>query len=73
MIAQIKGTKNGYQLDQNSTAYQWNELFEAQDNIRCLICNARTATKFRPGILTPNIITINNKIPDDAVYFNGVW
>ena len=73
MIHRIEGTKNGYQLDETSTNDQWVKVCEDFGKVRCIICNRFTSQFFHTGLFSNNIVTVNNKLPDYAVYLNGVF
>lgn len=73
MITKIEGTRNGYLIDETSTGEEWNKIYSSYDNVRCIICNSNMFNNFRRGLLSNDIRVLNNKIPDNVVYINGVY
>lgn len=74
-IKLVEGTNFGIDIS-NCSNQEWEvfqkEFIEKESSIRCLICNSNTAKRFRLGLFCNNIITINNKVPDETVYINHV-
>lgn len=73
MIEKLEDKKNGYRLTPTST----NDDFRYAKNsfgkkVNCIIVNKRMARYFKPSIMGSNIITVNNKVPDNVFYFNSV-
>lgn len=75
MIHKLEGTKNGYVIDDTSTAEGFEDLEEIckqYEKTTCIICNAKTKQeRFRVRLLGRDIITVNNKVPDDVFFLNG--
>ncbi len=72
MIEKMEGCIYGYHLV-DTTNEEWRALvekFEEKEKVRCVICNATMRSRFRIGLLGQNILTINNKVPDDVVFLN---
>lgn len=76
MIYKAEGYKNGFKFDKSTTDADLQEAlrpYKDSRNLHCLICNANTMKQFKVGILSDNIITINNKIADDCFFVNGCY
>ena len=72
MIEKIPGKKNGWKFDQ-LTNEEWKSVASyAMKNggVRCLIINDKTSKLFGVGLTGRNIITVNNNVPDNELYFN---
>lgn len=66
----VDGSKNGYFLGPDTTNEEFKRILMPRSPIRCVIMNSKTSQRFRVGLLGQNIITINNKVPDDCIYIN---
>lgn len=73
MIIKDNNFKNKYILDDSSTNDDLKQVLESYDKVNCLICNKNTGKRFTVGIFGQSIITLNNKIPDNVVFVNGVY
>ena len=75
MIYKDAQFKNKFQLTESSTTAELRDICRTYKNLRCLICNAKTAERFdrNPISFTPLPITINNKVADDVIYINGIF
>lgn len=71
-MTRIEGTKNGWRILPDTDNDKWNAACEEHHPVKCVICNANTAKRFRVRLLGSNIITVNNKLADDIVYFNRI-
>ena len=73
MIQKIEGKKNGYQLTATSTNDEFKETIRSfGKKVTCIIVNKRMARYLKPSIMGANIITVNNKVPDNVYYLNSV-
>lgn len=73
MIEKLEDKKNGYRLTTTSTNDDLRYVKTTfGKKINCIIVNKRMARFFRPSIMGANIITVNNKVPDNVFYFNSV-
>lgn len=72
MINKIKDKKNGYILTDDSTNEEFQKIQARYKKINCIILNKNTRKRIRLGLISNNIITINNKLPDNVFYINGV-
>ena len=72
MIGRVEGKKNGYIITETTNSDDIHEINESYEHIRVMICNSKTAKRFRPHFFNPLPMTINNKIPDDVFYINSV-
>ena len=70
MINRIKDTKHGYILAEATNEEFQGLLKRYPEKVRCIICNKKTSELFRVGFLGQNIISINNNVPDGAIYIN---
>jgi len=75
MFHKIENTKNGYifDIDDTTTNEQWKDIYKQYNKVKCVICNKKTASCFRPTLFGNNIVTINNKLPDAVVYINSIY
>ena len=77
MIAKLEGIQNGYALLRTSTDEEFEAIlkqYKDANNLRCVICNNRTAKCFKhAGVLSDPPITINNKLLSGIFYVNGVF
>lgn len=77
MIAKLKGMQNGYALLRSSTDEEFQAILEQykdENNLKCVICNKRTAKCFKhAGVLSDPPITINNKMLSGIFYINSVF
>lgn len=71
-MTEIKGTRNGWMLQPDTTEKDFEAAKELYYPLKCLICNAATSKRFRVGFLGRSIITVNNNLPDNAIYFNSI-
>lgn len=72
MINKLEGKKNGYQLTPSSTNDDLKEIYRSHGKVNCVIVNKRMAKLLKPNIMGANIITVNNKVPDNVFYLNSV-
>lgn len=77
MIAKLEGSQNGYALFGSSTDEEFQAIlkqYKDQNNLKCVICNERTAKCFKhAGVLSDHPITINNKMLSGIFYINSVF
>lgn len=73
MLGKVEGKKNGYALFDDTTNEEFRALLKSYPKLNCIICNERLAKRISYGILGQSITTINNKIPDNIFYINGVY
>ena len=73
MLGKVEGKKNGYAILEDTTNEEFRALLKSYPKVRCIICNENLAKRIRYGILGHSITTINNKIPDNIFYINGVY
>lgn len=77
MIAKLKGMQNGYALLRSSTDEEFQAILEQykdENNLKCVICNKRTAKCFKhAGDSSDPPITINNKLLSGVFYINSVF
>lgn len=73
MLGKVEGKKNGYAILEDTTNEEFRSLLKSYPKVRCIICNERLAKRIQYGVLGHNITTINNKIPDEIFYINGVY
>lgn len=73
MLGKVEGKKNGYAILDDTTSEEFRALLKSQPKLNCIICNERLAKRIQYGILSHSITTINNKIPDNIFYINGVY
>lgn len=71
-ITPIENTTNGFMLGPDTTPEDYGRISAPFEPIRCLICNEATSKRFRIRLLGRNIITVNNKLPDGAIYFDKI-
>lgn len=70
MIRRYKNTKHGYYL-WDMTNDEFRKLQQKYpEPIRCAIVCQATADTLRCGLLSNNIITINNKVPPGIIFLN---
>lgn len=69
MIQKIGGFKNKYKLTESSNTRDIIDLCASYEKFRCIICNAKTATRFKPR----DYVTINNRVEDDMFYVNRTF
>lgn len=69
MIQKIGGFKNKYKLTESSNTRDIIDLCASYEKFRCIICNAKTAVRFKPR----DYVTINNRVEDDAFYVNRTF
>lgn len=72
-MEKINGTKNGYHISEYSTQADWKQICERYESVKCVICNSATRKYFKIPLLGYDNITINNNIPDNVFYINGVF
>ena len=72
MINKLEGKKNGYELTLSSTNDDFRQICRSYSKVNCIIVNKRMAKIFKPNIMGANIITVNNKVPDNVFYLNSV-
>lgn len=73
MICKHGDYQNGYIFTTSSTNEDFQNILETYDEVRCIICNKKTARNFRIGLLGSNIITINNKLNDGCFFINHTF
>ena len=74
MIIKDEKCKNKYILTEDTTTEDFKRICSGYKRLRCLICNAKTAKRFRVSMFGNSMpITVNNKVGDDIVYINGVF
>ena len=73
MIGKIKSKKNGYKIMEDTTTEEFKDLLKSYPKVNCIICNKHLAERIKYGPLGHSITTINNKIPNDTFYINGVY
>ena len=73
MLGKVEGKKNGYAILEDTTNEEFRSLLKSYPKVNCIICNEHLAKRIRYGILGQSITTINNKIPDEIFYINGVY
>lgn len=73
MLGKIEGKKNGYVILEDTTNDEFRKLLKSYPKVKCIICNAKLAERIQYGINGHSITTINNKIPDNTFYVNGVY
>ena len=69
MIQKIGGFKNKYKLTESSNTIDIIDLCAPYKRFRCIICNEKTAKRFRPK----SYVTINKNVEDDVFYVNGIF
>ena len=69
MIEKVGGFQNKYKLTENSNTGDITKLCASYQRFRCIICNAKTAVRFKPR----NYVTINNRVEDDMFYVNRTF
>ena len=69
MIIKLSGFKNKYQLTDSSNSRDLINLIAKYKRFRCIICNEKTALRFRPR----DYVTVNNSIEDNVFFINGVF
>ena len=69
MIQKISGFKNKYKLTESSNTRDIIDLCSSYEKFRCIICNAKTAARFKPR----DYVTINNRVEDDMFYVNRTF
>lgn len=73
MIEEIDKYSYGYKISAGTTQEEWDKFMDEIRKIyeiRCIICNYRTARYFVIPLWGDNIITINNKIADNVFFVN---
>lgn len=76
MILKDKQFRNKFILQDDSTNADFKEILKTYNKVCCIICNRNTAKRFRVRsaiIFGPSNITINNKIPDQIFWINGIY
>lgn len=69
MIEKIVGFQNKYKLTESSNTGDIIKLCASYQRFRCIICNAKTAARFKPR----DYVTVNNKVEDNVFYVNGIF
>ena len=69
MIEKIDGFKNKYMLTESSNTGDINRLRASYKRFRCIICNGKTAARFKPRYY----VTVSNKVEDNVFYVNGIF
>ena len=69
MIEKVCGFQNKYKLTENSNTGDINKLCASYKRFRCIICNAKTAARFKPRYY----VTVNNNVEDNVFYVNGIF
>ena len=72
-LRRIRTWGGGYILTPTSTDRDLQEIFKKYDEVRCVICNSRTAKNFKVSSWGYSTITINNKISDGCFFVNGTF
>lgn len=70
-MRRLDGTENGYILEDNSTNEDFKEICAEYGTVKCIICNSKTARRFRPTLFG-NGITVNNILENDVIYINQI-
>lgn len=73
MISKHGDYKNGYIFAPSSTNKDLQAIFDRYDEVRCVICNWKTARNFSTSSWGHSILAINNKIADGCFFVNGVF
>lgn len=70
MILRLPETRHGYDIS-NATNEEFQDLCKNYpEKFHCLICNSDMRKNFRIGLLGQDVITINNRVHDGAVFIN---
>lgn len=73
MIEKISEKKNGWRF-KDLTNDEWistAKYYQRREGVRCVIVNDKTSKLFVAGRMGGrNIITVNNNVPDNELYFN---
>ena len=72
-MIRVAGYKNGYDITADSTNEEFQSIINSYKKFNCIICNQSTAEHFQSAFMFNNVITINNKIPDERFFINGVY
>lgn len=70
MIYRLKNTEHGYIMTDATNEEFQNLINSYPEKVSCIICNSDTAKHFRIGLLSGNIMTINNTVNDDVIFIN---
>lgn len=73
LICKSAEYKNGYIFTPTSTNRDLQEIFKKYDEVRCVICNSKTARNFKVSSWGYSTITINNRISDGCFFINGAF
>ena len=68
MIIKNETYTNAYILTESSTDQELQEILDKYKDLRCVICNKRTARNFKPNHTLG--LTINNNIIDGGFFVN---
>lgn len=63
--------ENKYQFTESSTNEEFQKIMKRYPKVNCIICNSETAKCFRPGLLSPMAVTINNKLETGVFLVNN--
>ena len=71
MICKHGEYENGYIFTPSSKDYDLQKILKKYEEVKCVICNKKTAKNFKvcDGY---SIITINNKISDGCFFINKI-
>lgn len=79
-LEKITDTKNGYrfiydndEMEHSNVREIWKNIVKEHAPVKCIIVNQNTFNNFQKPLLSGDIRVINNKLPDDVFYLNGVY